>query len=101
MQRFLPRHQPPSHLHPRGAADGLRIRWLGTAGHVVQTASTTILLDPFLSRPGLLRTGLTRLQPSADAWWRWLPDSVDAMAGQLITAYTEGLRARAAGPDRH
>ena len=29
------------------------------------------------------------------------PDSVDAMAGQLITAYTEGLRARAAGPDRH
>lgn len=80
MQRFLPRHEPPPHLHPRGDADGLRIRWLGTAGHVVQTGSTTILLDPFLSRPGLLRTGFTRLRPTPDAWWRWLPESIDAIA---------------------
>lgn len=80
MQRFLPRHVPPEHLHPRGDADGLRIRWLGTAGHVVQTEATTILLDPFLSRPGLLRTGFTRLQPTASAWWSWLPDSIDAIA---------------------
>lgn len=80
MQRFLPRHQPPAHLHPLGNREGLRIRWLGTAGHVVQTDSTTVLLDPFLSRPGLLRTGFTRLRPNADAWWRWLPDSIDAIA---------------------
>lgn len=81
MQRFLPEHVPPERLHPQGApGDGLRIRWLGTAGHVVQSGSTTVLLDPFLSRPGLLATGFGRLRPNPDAWWRWIPKSVDAIA---------------------
>lgn len=81
LQRFLPRHRPPASLHPRGdAGDGLRIRWLGTAGHVVQTATTTVLIDPFLSRPGLLKTGFGRLRPHTERWGSWLPDSVDAIA---------------------
>ncbi|MFQ6674541.1 MAG: MBL fold metallo-hydrolase [Fidelibacterota bacterium] len=31
---------------------GLRIRWLGSAGYEISDDSTTILVDPFVSRPG-------------------------------------------------
>lgn len=57
----------------------MNIRWLGTAGHVVETASTTVLLDPFLTRPGLLRTALAPLEPTPEQWSQWLPDKVDAV----------------------
>ena len=32
---------------------GLRIRWLGTFGYEISDAQTTILIDPFISRPKL------------------------------------------------
>lgn len=79
LPRFRPRpeHHPRQGRPPSGAA--LRIRWLGTAGHVVQTPAACLLIDPFLTRPSLLRTGLTRLRPEPDRWWRWLPPRVDAV----------------------
>ena len=60
----FPRWLPKPALRPTtrsasGAA--VRITWWGTAAHVVSTDTTTVLLDPFLSRPGLLDVGL----------WRW------------------------------
>ncbi len=58
---------------------GLRVRWLGAAGHVVQTETTTVLLDPFLTRPGLLRTAAGRLRPTPERWRHWLPERVDAI----------------------
>ena len=55
------------------------MRWLGTAGHIVETSTTTILLDPFITRPGLLRVGFGRLQPDEAAIRRHLPAQVDAI----------------------
>lgn len=57
----------------------MQIRWLGTAAHVVQSETTTLLLDPFLSRPGLLRTAFRPLVPTPDRWWHWLPERIDAI----------------------
>lgn len=39
----------------RDPAGSLRLRWLGTAGYELTVGKTTLLLDPFVSRPGLLR----------------------------------------------
>lgn len=56
----------------------LRIRWLGTAGHIVETARTKILIDPFLTRPPLTRL-LGRLAPDEGAITPRLPGRVDAV----------------------
>jgi L-ascorbate metabolism protein UlaG (beta-lactamase superfamily) len=73
---------PPPRFRPAPApadADGVRVRWLGTAGHVVEAAGTTVLIDPFLTRPSLWRTVARPLRPAPDAWMHWLPRSVDAI----------------------
>ncbi|MFW6050146.1 MAG: MBL fold metallo-hydrolase [Myxococcota bacterium] len=57
----------------------VRVRWLGTAGHVIEAAGTTVLIDPFLTRPSLLRTAALPLRPTPDIWWKWLPPEVDAI----------------------
>lgn len=78
----FPRWQPKAALRPttrsdRGAA--LCITWWGTAAHVVSTDTTTVLLDPFLSRPGLLDVGLLPLRPDEAALRAHLPPRVDAL----------------------
>lgn len=67
-------------LRPPTAASGasVTIRWLGTAAHVVATARTTVLIDPFLTRPRLSRMA-SRLVPDEAAIRRWLPPRVDAV----------------------
>jgi L-ascorbate metabolism protein UlaG (beta-lactamase superfamily) len=60
-------------------AEAVRVRWLGTAGHVIETATATLLVDPFLTRPSLLRTATTRLVPDEDAISRHVPNRVDAV----------------------
>jgi len=82
LQRLLPRFYPLPDHRPRQAAlpkgDALRIRWLGTAGHVVSTATTTVLLDPFVTRPSI--RGLLRpIEPDVLAIERWIPSRVDAV----------------------
>lgn len=84
LQRVVfPRWRPRPELRPRarlGADEAaLSIEWLGTAGHVVRSRTTTVLIDPFVSRPGLLRVGLGRLRPDADAIERYVPRKVDAV----------------------
>ena len=53
MQRFLPRHEPPSHLHPRGEAEGLA--WLRRSVEVGnEDAPLTLaraLIDGLASEP--------------------------------------------------
>lgn len=61
------------------AGDAVRVRWLGTAGHVIEAGGTTVLLDPFLTRPSLVRTAVRPLRPDPEAWWHWLPPGVDAI----------------------
>jgi L-ascorbate metabolism protein UlaG (beta-lactamase superfamily) len=77
-ERFYPRpeHRPQQQSKPSGPA--LRVRWLGTAGHVVSTDTTTVLIDPFLSRPSF-RALLRPLAPDTSLFDRWLPKRVDAV----------------------
>ena len=57
-ERLLSRFDPPPRTRPRSSrpTSGVKIRWLGTAGHVIEGARTTLLIDPFLSRPSPLAT---------------------------------------------
>lgn len=61
------------------SGDTVRVRWLGTAGHVIQASGITLLVDPFLTRPSLLRTAALPLRPTPEAWWPWLPHHIDAI----------------------
>ncbi|HZS37752.1 MAG TPA: MBL fold metallo-hydrolase [Polyangia bacterium] len=77
------RWRPRAELRPRARSSGgdgaaLRIRWLGTAGHVIETATTTVLIDPFLTRPRLWRL-LGRLEPDEAAITARVPARVDAV----------------------
>jgi L-ascorbate metabolism protein UlaG (beta-lactamase superfamily) len=78
---IFPRWQPRAELRPttRGAAGALaRIRWLGTAGHVVETGGATLLIDPFLTRPSP-RQLLSPLVPDEAAVRARVPARVDAI----------------------
>ena len=59
----------------------LALRFLGTAGFTVRWAGRTLVLDPFLSRPGVLRTLLGRLRPDSVAIERHVPDADDVLVG--------------------
>ncbi len=80
--RLLPRFRPQREHRPLASAPtsgpALTVRWLGTAGHVVATDQTTLLIDPYLTRAGL-RTLLSPLTPDEAAFARWLPARVDAV----------------------
>jgi L-ascorbate metabolism protein UlaG (beta-lactamase superfamily) len=78
---LFPRWKPREELRPRArSADGaaLRVRWLGTAGHIVESATTTVLIDPFVSRPRLWRM-LGPLNPDEDEIAARIPSRVDAV----------------------
>ena len=79
--RLFPRWRPRAAHRATAplAAGGVRITWLGTAGHVVSTGDTTILLDPYVSRPGFGRLARRRLEPDEHAISQWIPPHVDAV----------------------
>lgn len=81
-ERVFPRFRPRAEFRPAagsGAGAALALAWLGTAGWIVRSERTTLLLDPFLTRPGLARTALAPLVPDEAAASRWLPARVDAV----------------------
>ena len=79
-ERLFPRFRPKRELRPQGsgAGWGARITWLGTAGFVIQSPETTLLVDPFLTRPGLTRI-MRRIIPDDLAIARHVPAKVDAV----------------------
>ena len=80
--RLFPRWRPRADLRPTTSSTGgaaVRIRWLGTAGHVIETPTTTLLIDPFLTRPSLGRIVGRRLAPDEAAIRARLPARVDAV----------------------
>jgi L-ascorbate metabolism protein UlaG (beta-lactamase superfamily) len=79
-ERLFPRFRPRRELRPQGSGAGtsLRLSWLGTAGFVIQTDTTTLLIDPFLTRPSLTRLG-RRIVPDDLAIARHVPRRVDAI----------------------
>jgi len=81
-ERLFPRRRPRAELRPRtGDASGaaFELRWLGTAGFVVRAGGTTLLIDPFLSRPSLPRLARGPLEPDEPALRAHVPERVDAI----------------------
>lgn len=79
-ERLFPRFRPRRELRPQGngAGWGARITWLGTAGFMIESRETTLLVDPFLTRPGLV--GVVRpFVPNDAAIARYVPARVDAI----------------------
>ncbi|MBN9164318.1 MAG: hypothetical protein BGO98_24430 [Myxococcales bacterium 68-20] len=54
-ERLFPRFRPKRELRPQGSGVGwgARISWLGTAGFIIESREATVLIDPFVTRPGL------------------------------------------------
>lgn len=79
-ERLFPRFRPKRELRPQGsgAGWGVRLKWLGTAGFVVETKETTLLVDPFLTRPSFGRIA-ARMVPDDLAIARHVPRKVDAI----------------------
>jgi L-ascorbate metabolism protein UlaG (beta-lactamase superfamily) len=76
---IFPRWKPRADLRPPSNEGGaLRVRWLGTAGHVIESATTTVLIDPFVTRPGFFRL-LRPLVPDEAQIAARLPAKVDAV----------------------
>jgi L-ascorbate metabolism protein UlaG (beta-lactamase superfamily) len=64
--RVFPRWVPQGELRPRtrsSAGASLLVRWLGTAAHVIESESTRIAIDPFVTRPSLGHVALARIAP--------------------------------------
>jgi L-ascorbate metabolism protein UlaG (beta-lactamase superfamily) len=79
-ERLFPRFRPKREWRPQGSASGtaVRLSWLGTAGYIIATDETTLLVDPFITRPGLRRL-LSPLVPDDLAIARHVPRHVDAV----------------------
>jgi L-ascorbate metabolism protein UlaG (beta-lactamase superfamily) len=81
--RMLFRPVPPALFHraapPLGAK--LRLRYLGTAGFVVELAGRTLVLDPFVTRPGLWATATRPLVPDEALVARTIPRADDVLIG--------------------
>lgn len=81
-ERLFPRWRPRAEMRPRvGDASGaaFELRWLGAAGFAVRAGDTTLLLDPFFTRPSLVRTLAQPLEPEEAALRAHLPPRVDAV----------------------
>ncbi|HEY3359908.1 MAG TPA: MBL fold metallo-hydrolase [Polyangia bacterium] len=77
--------QPPP--APAGAA--LTVTWLGTAGVLVSDGETRLLVDPFVSRPGLLRVGLGRpLAPREREVAAWLDRLEVTRAAAVLVSHS-------------
>ncbi len=65
--------------HERFDMKDVTIAWLGTAAHVISTKTTTVLIDPYVSRHDLRTLATRTIAPDEDAIARWIPKKVDAI----------------------
>jgi L-ascorbate metabolism protein UlaG (beta-lactamase superfamily) len=72
-------HSPRPVDNPAG--DTLEITYLGTAGFVLKGRGRTIVLDPYLTRPGLRQILFNRLQPDAALIRDTIPQADDVLIG--------------------
>jgi L-ascorbate metabolism protein UlaG (beta-lactamase superfamily) len=77
--RFLLRREPEA-THDPGAGPHA-LRFLGTAGFVVEAPGRTLVLDPFLSRPSIAETLFGRLVPDEALLARELPQADEVLVG--------------------
>lgn len=79
-ERLFPRFRPKRELRPQGsgAGWGARVTWLGTAGFQIESKEATLLIDPFITRPGPTRIARPFI-PDDLAIARHVPRRVDAV----------------------
>jgi len=66
---------------PAVAPGDVSIRYLGTAGFVISDGQRTLVLDPFVTRPGLVTTLARKLRPDPGAIRRHIPRADDVLVG--------------------
>lgn len=68
---------------------GIEAVWMGTAGFYVSDGTTSVLIDPFVSRYGLLHVGLGRdIQPNPDAIREWMAMLKPANVSLVIVSHS-------------
>lgn len=67
---------PPAPAEPR-----LRLKYFGTAGFTLSHAGHTVVIDPYVSRPGAWTSATRRLLPDAAAIERHFPVADDVIVG--------------------
>jgi len=80
LRKFDPRRYPGIDT-VKASDERLSIRYLGTAGFVLEGAQTTLALDPFVSRPSLLQTALGPLHPNEALIQREIPACDGVLVG--------------------
>lgn len=73
----------PDELWHRGSDRGaaLQMRYLGTAGFVLESADHTLVIDPYVSRPGLRAIATRPLVPDLARIEAVIPDAHDVLVG--------------------
>ena len=66
---------------PPGSTADLSLRYLGTAGFVLTGAQRTVVIDPYVSRPGLRATGFAPLVPDAALISELIPVADEVLVG--------------------
>lgn len=69
------------HREDRNPEARLRLRYLGTAGFVVEGDDRTLVIDPYITRPGVWTTLFRPLVPNAALIQEVLPHADDVMIG--------------------
>lgn len=86
-KRLLGLKAPPSEWfaphghHGCGSGEAIALTYLGTAGFVLQGATRTVVLDPYVSRPALWPLLTRRLVPDAALVRRLIPCADDVLVG--------------------
>jgi len=71
----------PLRTDPRADQAPVRLRYLGCAGFVVESRDRTLVLDPFVTRTGVLRTLTRPLRSDPDLVRRLIPKADDVLIG--------------------
>jgi L-ascorbate metabolism protein UlaG (beta-lactamase superfamily) len=74
----------PEQLYFREQPDpdaAVQLRYLGTAGFVLESGEHTMVLDPFITRPGLVETGFRPLRSDVEKVARVIPRADDVVIG--------------------
>jgi L-ascorbate metabolism protein UlaG (beta-lactamase superfamily) len=69
------------HTAPTSADDAINLQYLGTAGFVITSAERTVVIDPYVTRPGGRTTLTRRLVPDAGLIRRTIPKADDVLVG--------------------
>ena len=79
---FLSCVDPSLYYSREAPVDGkVTIEYLGTAGFVLKTEERVVVLDPFLTRPGILKTLFCKLDSDSELIRRAIPRADDVLIG--------------------